>query len=146
MKKHCSGLDVNGYEKEREEGGDLVERESVSLDGVGWMGFAGTKGEELDAGRVYPGQGAEGVASVTSKGEGTYMPPGLVVHKGNTGWGKVNIDVRYEWWRGTGYSHSILRNVSGEEGNQEGEVAQGEWNEGEQTVSDSTSQVEFQKG
>lgn len=85
VKKRCSGSDVNEYEKEMEEAGDLVEQEMVFLDGVGWMGFAGTKGEGLDVGRVYPGLGGEGVASVASKGEGTYTPPGLVAGKGNTG-------------------------------------------------------------
>jgi hypothetical protein len=54
-KKHCSGLDVSGYGKEKEGAGDLVERGLVSLDGVGWRGFAETKGEELGAGQVYPG-------------------------------------------------------------------------------------------
>jgi hypothetical protein len=45
---------------------------------------------------------------------------------------------------GTCHSRSI-RNVQGE-GSQQGEVGQGGRNEGEQTVSDSTSQVGFQKG
>lgn len=51
------------------------------------MGFAGTKGEGLDGDRVYPGRGAEEVASVASNdGEDTYTP-GLMVHKEYTGRG-----------------------------------------------------------
>jgi hypothetical protein len=77
VKKHCSGMDVNEYGKEREVVKDPVEQELVFLGAVGWMGFAGTKGEELGASQVYPGQGEGGVASVTSKGEDTYTPSGL---------------------------------------------------------------------
>jgi len=44
------------------------------LDGVDWMGFAGTRREVLGAGQVYPGQGVERVVFVTSTGEGTCTP------------------------------------------------------------------------
>lgn len=54
------------------------------LDGAGWMGFAGTKGEGPGAGQVYPGQGAEGEASGASMGEGTCRS-GLVGRKKDTG-------------------------------------------------------------
>jgi hypothetical protein len=58
--------------------------------------------------------------------------------------GRVGVIAYCVWSRGTDYSHSI-RNVQGEEGSQLGEVAQDGPNEGGPTVSDSTSQVEFQK-
>lgn len=83
VKRRCSGLGVNEYGKGREEAEDLVEREPAFLDGVDWMGFAGTKVEELGEGQVYPGRGVEGVASATSKGEDTYTP-GPMAYKGNT--------------------------------------------------------------
>jgi len=70
--------------KEKQEAGDLVGRGMAFLDGVGWMGFAGTKGEELGAGQAYPVRGAEGVESVASTGESTYKP-GLVAYSGGTG-------------------------------------------------------------
>ena len=80
VKKHYSGSDVSGCVKERQGAGGLVGRGTVFLGGVGWMDSAGTKGEVLGAGRGYPDQGAEGVAST---GDGTYMQ-GLVVHKEDT--------------------------------------------------------------
>jgi len=83
-KKRYSGSDVSEYVKEMGEAGDLVGRGMAFLDGVGWMDFAGTKGEEgLGEGRVYPGWDAEGVESVTSTGEGTCMP-GLMAYKEDT--------------------------------------------------------------
>lgn len=93
VKKHCSDLDENECGKEKEVEGDLVGQESVFLDGVGWMGFAGTEVAGLDADQVYPGQGGEGVASVPSNGEDTYTLKGLMVHK-NTRRGKVKIVIR----------------------------------------------------
>ena len=84
VKKHYSGLGVSGCGRGREGVRDLVERGSAFLGGVGWMGFAETKGEELGAGQVFPGWGAEGAASVTSTGEGTCMPD-LVAYKEDTG-------------------------------------------------------------
>jgi hypothetical protein len=75
VKKRYSGLGVSGYVKEKQEAEDLVERGMVFLDGVGWMDFAGTKGEELGVDQVYPVQGAEGVESVASTGE-EYMYAG----------------------------------------------------------------------
>jgi len=83
VKKRCSGSDVNECVKGREEAGDLVGQGMVFPGGVGWMGFAVTREEELGAGQVYPGQGV-GVESVTSTGEGTYTP-GHVAHKEDTG-------------------------------------------------------------
>ena len=42
VKKYYSGSDVSGYVKEREEARDRVGRGMAFLDGVDWMGFAGT--------------------------------------------------------------------------------------------------------
>ena len=83
-KKHYSGSDVNEHAKEKEGAGDLVGRGMASLDGVDWMGFAGTKVEELGVGQVYPDQGVEGVESVASMEEGT-CTPGLVAYTEDTG-------------------------------------------------------------
>jgi len=47
------------------------------------MDFAGTRGEGLGAVQVCPGQGAEGVEFVTSRGEGT-CTSGLVGYKEDT--------------------------------------------------------------
>jgi hypothetical protein len=120
VKKHCSGSDVSERVKERAEARDQVGRGMVFLGGVGWVDFAGTKGEGLGVDQVYPGQGVEGVEFVTSRGEGT-CTPGLVAYR----------------------EDNSIRNVQGEGSQQE--EAQGGQNEGEQTVSDSTSQVEFQR-
>ena len=91
-KKRYSGSGVSEYVTEMQEAGDLVGRGMAFLDGVGWMGFAGIKGEEgLGEGRVYPGRGAEGVESVTSMGEDT-CTSGLIAYKEDTGWwNEVNI-------------------------------------------------------
>ena len=70
-KKRCSGSDESEYVKEMEEARDRVGQGMVFLDGADWMGFAGTRREELGAGQAYPGQGVEGVVFVTSTGEGT---------------------------------------------------------------------------
>ena len=83
VKKHRSDSDVSGYGRGKEGAGGLVERELVFLDGVGWMGFAGTKGGELDAGLVYLDLGANGVASATSKGGGT-CTWGLMAYRRDT--------------------------------------------------------------
>lgn len=41
VKRRCSDLDVSVHGKEKEEGGNFVERVWVFRDGVDWMGFAG---------------------------------------------------------------------------------------------------------
>jgi len=83
-KKRCSGLDESEYVKGREEAMDRVGQGMAFLDGVDWMGFAGTKWEELGAGQVYPGRGVEGVVFVTSTGEGTCTPD-PVAYREDTG-------------------------------------------------------------
>ena len=83
-KKRCSGSDESEYVKEREEAMDRVGQGMVFLDGVDWMGFAGTKREVLGAGQAYPGQGVEGVVFVTSTGERTCTPDPVAYRK-NTG-------------------------------------------------------------
>lgn len=83
-KKHYSGSDASERVKERAEARGQVGRGTAFLDGVGWMGFAETKGEGLGVDQVYPGRGVEGVEFVTSRGEGT-CTPGLVAHKEDTG-------------------------------------------------------------
>jgi len=83
-KKHYSGSDVSEYVKEKEEARDRVGRGMVFLDGVDWMGFAGTKWEELGEGQVYPGRDVEGVESVASTGEDTCTPD-PVAYKEDTG-------------------------------------------------------------
>ena len=70
--------------KEREEVRDRVRQGMAFLDAIDWMGFAGTRREELGAGQVYPGQGVEGVVSLTSTGEGTYTPD-PVAYREDTG-------------------------------------------------------------
>ena len=93
MKKRYLGSGVSGYVKEKQEAGDPVGRGMVFLDGVGWTGFVGTKGEELGVGRAYPVQGAEEVESVASTGEST-CTRGLVAYNEGTGGVKQN---EYQW-------------------------------------------------
>ena len=83
-KKHYSGSDVSGYVRERGEAEGQTGRGRASLDGVDWMGFAGTKEGEPGVAQVYPGRGVEGVAFVISTEEGTCMPD-PVAYKEDTG-------------------------------------------------------------
>ena len=84
VKKRYSDSGVSEYVKEKQEAGALVGRGMAFLGGAGWTGFAGTKGEELGVGQVYPVQGAEGVGSAASTGEST-CTPGLVAYNEGTG-------------------------------------------------------------
>lgn len=84
MKKRYSGPGVSGYVKEKQEGEDLVGRGMAFLDGVGWTGFAETKGEGPGVDQVYPVRGAEGVESVASTGGGT-CTLGLAAYNEDTG-------------------------------------------------------------
>ena len=81
--KKYSGSDVSEYVKEREEVRGRAGREMEFLDGVDWMGFAGTGREVLGADQAYPGRGVEGVEFVAST-EDTCTPD-PVAYKEDTG-------------------------------------------------------------
>ena len=66
VKRRCSDLDVSVHGKEKEEGGNFVERVWAFRDGVDWTGFAGIKGEEEGVDQVCLGRDVEEVAPVAS--------------------------------------------------------------------------------
>jgi len=85
VKKRYLGSGGSEYVKERQEAGDLVGRGMAFLDGAGWTGFAGTKGEELGVDQVSPVQGAEGAESVASTGESTCTQDLVACNEGTVG-------------------------------------------------------------
>lgn len=66
VKRRCSDLDASVHEKEKEEGGNFVERVWAFRDGVDWTGFAGIMGEEEGVDRGSLVRDVEGVAPVAS--------------------------------------------------------------------------------